>query len=68
MVGNLRTLADRDLREFKDQLSIMLIGLLFVMLAADVRYEQVLALGWPGLMVVGASTSNKGNSVPESTR
>jgi NhaP-type Na+/H+ or K+/H+ antiporter len=54
VVGNLRTLADRDLREFKDQLSIMLIGLLFVMLAADVRYEQVLALGWPGLMVVAA--------------
>ena len=53
-VGNLRTLVDRDLREFKDQLSVLLIGLLFIMLAADVRFEQVQALGWPGLWVVAA--------------
>ncbi|MBW2385904.1 MAG: sodium:proton antiporter [Deltaproteobacteria bacterium] len=52
VVGNIGTLVDRDLREFKDQLSVMLIGLLFVMLAADVRYEQVRMLGWPGLAVV----------------
>ncbi len=53
-VGNLRTLVDRDLREFKDQLSMLLIGLLFIMLAANVRFEQVQALGWPGLVVVAA--------------
>ena len=42
VVGNLRTRVDRDLREFKDQLSVMLIGLLFVLLAADVpeRLDQ----------------------------
>jgi NhaP-type Na+/H+ or K+/H+ antiporter len=51
-VGNLRILVERDLREFKDQLSVMLIGLLFVMLAADVRFEQVRALGIEGLAVV----------------
>ena len=54
VVGNLGQGVDRDLREFKDQLSILLIGLLFVMLAADVRFEQVQALGWGGLGVVGA--------------
>ncbi len=54
VVGNLRTLVDRDLREFKDQLSVLLIGLLFVMLAADVRYEEVRALGIPGLLVVAS--------------
>jgi len=54
VVGNLQILGDRDLREFKDQLSILLIGLLFVMLAADVRFEQVQQLGLGGLMVVVA--------------
>jgi NhaP-type Na+/H+ or K+/H+ antiporter len=53
-VGNLPTLVDRDLREFKDQLSVMLIGLLFVMLAAAVRFDHVQALGLGGLAVVGA--------------
>jgi len=52
VVGNMRTPVERDLREFKDQLTVMLIGLLFVTLAADVRYEQVEALGWAGLAVV----------------
>jgi NhaP-type Na+/H+ or K+/H+ antiporter len=52
MVGNLPTHVDRDLREFKDQLTVMLIGLLFILLAADVRIEDVERLGWPGLAVV----------------
>ncbi len=54
VVGNLPILADRDLREFKDQLTVLLIGLLFVMLAADVRFEQMTELGWGGLLVVAA--------------
>ncbi len=54
VVGNRGGPADRDLREFKDQLSIMLIGLLFVLLAADVRVDHVRELGWNGLMVVAA--------------
>ncbi len=52
VVGNLRTRVDRDLREFKDQLTVMLIGLLFVLLAADVRIEDVRSLGWEGVGVV----------------
>ncbi len=52
VVGNSRSPVERDLREFKDQLTVMLIGLLFVTLAADVRYEQVEALGWAGFGVV----------------
>jgi len=52
VVGNTRTPVERDLREFKDQLTVMLIGLLFVVLAADVRYEHVIALGWAGFGVV----------------
>lgn len=54
VVGNTRSPVERNLREFKDQLTVMLIGLLFVLLAADVRFEQVRALGWAGIGVVGA--------------
>ena len=54
VVGNLRTRVDRDLREFKDQLTLLLVGLLFVLLAADVRYEDVRGLGWPALGVLAA--------------
>ena len=54
VVGNLDTAIDRDLREFKDQLSVLLIGLLFVLLAADVRWLDLQALGWPGVGVVAA--------------
>ncbi len=54
VVGNTRSPVERDLREFKDQLTVMLIGLLFILLAADVRFDQVRALGWEGLAVVAA--------------
>ncbi|MBW2267226.1 MAG: sodium:proton antiporter [Deltaproteobacteria bacterium] len=54
VVGNLRTRVDRDLREFKDQLTIMLIGMLFVLLAATVRLEDVQGLGVAGLGVVAS--------------
>jgi NhaP-type Na+/H+ or K+/H+ antiporter len=54
VVGNLRSNVDRGLREFKDQLTVLLIGMLFVLLAADVRVEQVMSLGWNGAIVVGA--------------
>ena len=52
VLGNLPIPISRELREFKDQLTVMLIGLLFVMLAADVRYAHVAALGVPGLLVL----------------
>ena len=52
VIGNLSSRALRDLVEFKEELTVLLIGMLFVLLAADVRLAQVLALGWPGLGVV----------------
>ncbi|HXV75781.1 MAG TPA: cation:proton antiporter [Candidatus Polarisedimenticolaceae bacterium] len=52
VVGNVRTRALRDLMEFKEQLTMMFIGLLFVLLAADVRIRDVLGLGWPGVWTV----------------
>ncbi len=53
VVGNTAAPALRELKEFKEQLTVLLIGLLFVLLAADVRLESLRALGWPGLIVVG---------------
>jgi NhaP-type Na+/H+ or K+/H+ antiporter len=52
VVGNSGARAVADLREFKEQLTVMLVGLLFVLLAADVRLAQVRALGWPALATV----------------
>jgi len=40
--------------EFQELLTIALIGLLFVLLAADVRMADVRALGWRGVAVVAA--------------
>ncbi len=54
VVGNVRTHVHRDLLEFKEQLTVMMIGMLFVLLAADVRIQEVLDLGLPGLYTVAA--------------
>jgi len=52
VVGNSRVRVRDDLKEFKEQLTIMLIGMLFVLLAADVRIAEILSLGMAGVMVV----------------
>ena len=54
VVGNAGTRVGRELREFNDHLTLALIALLFVLLAATVRIAEVRALGWPGLVTVGA--------------
>lgn len=54
VVGNGQAHIVAELREFKEQLSVMLIGLLFVLLAADVRLAEVVGLGWGGIGLVAA--------------
>ncbi len=54
VVGNVRTPLVRELLEFKEQLTSMLIGMLFVLLAADVRLSDIQALGTPGLWTLAA--------------
>jgi NhaP-type Na+/H+ or K+/H+ antiporter len=49
VVRNARVHVERELREFKEQLTVMLVGLLFILLAADVRLDDVRALGWSGV-------------------
>lgn len=53
-VANIGTRVTEELAEFKEQLTVLMIGLLFVLLAADVRIERVQQLGWPALATVGA--------------
>jgi NhaP-type Na+/H+ or K+/H+ antiporter len=54
LLGNVRLRQQKDLLAFKNQLVVLLIGMLFVLLAADVRVADVLALGWRGVLVVAA--------------
>jgi NhaP-type Na+/H+ or K+/H+ antiporter len=54
VVGNVRTRALPELREFKEQLTVLLIGMLFVLLAADIRVQEVRDLGTAGLLTVAA--------------
>lgn len=53
VVGNFKTRALEDLMEFKEQLTVMLIGMLFIILAADVSLNDINSLGWAGFIVVG---------------
>jgi NhaP-type Na+/H+ or K+/H+ antiporter len=52
VVGNFQTHIQQELVEFKEALTVMLIGMLFILLAADVRLDEVYALGIPGIITV----------------
>ena len=54
VIGNMRVHVARELREFEEHLTVGLIGILFVLLAADVRLADVQALGWAGIGTVAA--------------
>ncbi len=54
VVGNMHTRVSKELSEFKEQLTVLFVGLLFVLLAASVAVRDVLALGLPGVGVVAA--------------
>jgi NhaP-type Na+/H+ or K+/H+ antiporter len=52
VLGTMGLSQKRVLVEFKEQLTVLLIGLLFVVLAADVRLSTVASLGTEGVMTV----------------
>ncbi len=52
VVGGLQTPVDEDLREFKDQLTVLLVGAVFILLAANVGIEEMRRLGWQGAAVL----------------
>lgn len=51
-IGNTKIYIHHELLEFEEQLTVLMIGMLFVILAADVRFTDVQALGWRGLVTV----------------
>ena len=52
VVANTKSHAFVELVEFKEQLVTLLVATLFVLLSADVRIDDVLALGYPGVYTV----------------
>ncbi len=54
VVGNLVKRVGSELGDFEEQLTVALIGVLFVLLSADVRVAEVVALGAGGLATVAA--------------
>ncbi|MHC4607137.1 MAG: cation:proton antiporter, partial [Planctomycetota bacterium] len=43
---------ERELRAFKEQITTLLISVLFILLAANLQLGAVTGLGWPGLITV----------------
>lgn len=52
VVANARVRELGRLREFKEELTALLLGFVFVLLAADLRIAQVVGVGWAGLAAV----------------
>jgi len=52
VVGNMKPHVVRELQEFEEHLTVGLLGVLFVLLAADVRLADVGELGWAGAATV----------------
>ncbi len=52
LLGNIAHNTQKELREFKEQLTVMFIGMLFILLAADVSLNDVKDLGARGALVV----------------
>ncbi|MFQ5768042.1 MAG: cation:proton antiporter [Acidobacteriota bacterium] len=54
VVGNSRSRDTQQLLEFKEQLTALFIGLLFILLSAGIRLTSLQTLGRPALLMVGA--------------
>ena len=51
-IGNSNTYIQRELLEFKEQLTVLMIGMLFILLAADVRITDIQLLGLKGVLTI----------------
>jgi NhaP-type Na+/H+ or K+/H+ antiporter len=54
VLANQRRVDIAQIVEFKETLGAILLGILFVLLAAEVDVAEIVDLGWPGLAVVAA--------------
>ncbi|MEE4186695.1 MAG: sodium:proton antiporter [Gammaproteobacteria bacterium] len=51
-LANMPDVHIEEILDFKERLSILLISALFILLAARLEFAQILAVGWPALLVV----------------
>ncbi len=52
ILGNMDIPEEEPLKKFKGKLSILVISVLFVLLAANLEIRHIVALGWSGVIVV----------------
>ena len=52
MVGSMRLPYEEAVKQFKTDLTVMSLSMVFILLAASMRLEQLVALGWQGVLVV----------------
>ncbi len=53
VIGNSRVRDLGRMRQFKEEITVLLLSFVFVLLSAGLRVAEVRALGWPALAVVG---------------
>jgi NhaP-type Na+/H+ or K+/H+ antiporter len=53
VIGNSRVRELGRMRQFKEEITVLLLSFIFVLLSADLRLAEVRGLGWPALAVVG---------------
>lgn len=51
-LANQRGIDVHDILDFKESLAVLLIGGLFILLAARIEFEGLVAMGWPSLLLV----------------
>lgn len=53
-LANMKGVELEDILNFKESLSILLISILFILLAARINFSSLIALGWPALILFAA--------------
>ena len=53
-LANMKNTDIDDILDFKESLSVLLISVVFIVLAARIEFEQFIMIGWPGLLVLGS--------------
>ena len=51
---NMKDTDIEDILDFKESLSVLLISVVFIVLAARIQFDQFIMIGWPGIMVLAS--------------
>ena len=51
---NMKNTDIEDILDFKESLSVLLISVVFIVLAARIQFDQFIMIGWPGLLVLAS--------------